>query len=402
MSHAMKHSAFLSRPLDARSPVPQGFATFVASAGIRNHTRDIAVVHAETPCAVAGVYTRSHFAGAAVRASRAQLAKGSARALLVISKNANVATGAQGEADLERLLETLSHELAIAPDEIQTAATGVIGQRLPVERIAACLAQTRERLARPADFLSFAEAIMTTDTTRKAVAMRVGKSVLVGVAKGVGMIEPDMATLLVYFFTDARIAQPALQSMLTQVADRTFNCITIDSDTSTSDSCVALSSGLAGPVETNAFADALLDVASHLAMLVLRDGEGVTKVFTTIVEHAESDAVARAVAKSIANSPLVKTAIHGADPNWGRVAMAIGKCDRKYPIDPQRTRISICGTCVYPAVVDEAALAALRGTMAAAEHIDIRVDLAAGHGRAEAWGCDLSPAYVELNSHYTT
>jgi glutamate N-acetyltransferase / amino-acid N-acetyltransferase len=397
----MKHSAFLSRPLDDGSPVPQGFATFVESAGIRNHARDIAVVHGEVPCAVAGVYTRSHFASPAVRASRTQLAKGSARALLVISKNANVATGSQGEADLDLLLKTVSDQLALSPDDIQTAATGVIGKRLPVERITACLAQTRERLSRPADFLSFAEAIMTTDTTRKAVSIRVGKSVLVGVAKGVGMIEPDMATLLVYFFTDARIPQPALQSMLAQVADRTFNCITIDSDTSTSDSCVAFASGLAGPVETNAFADALLDVASHLAMLVLRDGEGVTKVFTTIVEHAESDAVARAVAKSVANSPLVKTAIHGADPNWGRVAMAIGKCDRRYRIDPQRTRIAICGVCVYPSA-EESALAALRDTMAAAEYVEIHVDLSAGQGRAQAWGCDLSPAYVELNSHYTT
>lgn len=397
----MKDRDFVSLPLTDISPAPRGFRTFVASAGIKNTLRDVAVMFSDVPCAVAGVYTRSHFASPAVRASRRQLTHGSARALLVVSKNANVATGSQGIADLDTLIRRLSTQLAIGPEEVQSAATGVIGKRLPVDQIALVLPFDRDQLTAPANFRAFAETIMTTDTSAKAVCIPVGKSVLVGVAKGVGMIEPDMATLLVYFFTDALIAQPVLQSTLAAVVDETFNCITVDSDTSTSDSCAIFANGLAGPVDADDFAHALLDAAAHLATMVMSDGEGVTKVFKVIVEHAESDAVARTVAKSIANSPLVKTAMHGNDPNWGRVAMAIGKCDRSYHIDPERTRISICGIRVYPSSNEESVLA-VRDSMRASRHLEIHVDLSVGSGRAEVLGCDLSPAYVELNSHYTT
>ncbi|BBU26766.1 arginine biosynthesis bifunctional protein ArgJ [Burkholderia sp. THE68] len=397
----MKDRDFISLPLSDASPMPRGFRTFVASAGIKDASRDVAVMFSDVPCAVAGVYTRSHFASPAVRASRRQLIHGSARALLVVSKNANVATGPQGVADLDSLIRRLSGQLAIAPDEVQSAATGVIGRRLPVDKIAQALPSDRDRLTAPADFRAFAETIMTTDTTPKAVCIPVGNSVLVGVAKGVGMIEPDMATLLVYFFTDAQIAQPILQSSLASVIDETFNCITVDSDTSTSDSCAIFANGLAGPVDADAFKHALVDAASHLATMVMGDGEGVTRIFKVIVERAESATVAKAIAKSIANSPLVKTAIHGNDPNWGRVAMAIGKCDRNYRIDPERTRISICGIRVYPSS-GEADVLAVRESMRSSRHLDIHVDLAIGDGRAEVLGCDLSPSYVELNSHYTT
>ncbi|WP_250512295.1 bifunctional glutamate N-acetyltransferase/amino-acid acetyltransferase ArgJ [Caballeronia sp. INDeC2] len=397
----MKDRDFVSLPLSGASRMPRGFRTFVASAGIKDASRDVAVMFCDVPCTVAGVYTRNHFASPAVRASRKQLIHGSARALLVVSKNANVATGPQGAADLDALIGRLSEQLGVAPDEVQCAATGVIGRRLPVDRIAQVLPSDRDQMTEPADFRAFAETIMTTDTTAKTVCILVGNSVLIGVAKGVGMIEPDMATLLVYFFTDAEIAQPALQSTLVSVMDKTFNCITVDSDTSTSDSCAIFANGLAGPVDPDAFADALLDAASHLAMMVMGDGEGVTKIFKVIVEHGESDTVAKAVAKSIANSPLVKTAIHGNDPNWGRVAMAIGKCDRTYLIDSERTRISICGISVYPSSGEES-VQAVRAAMQASRHLDIHVDLAVGSSRAEVLGCDLSPAYVELNSHYTT
>ena len=397
----MKEEGFRSVPVDATSPVPQGFLTFVGCAGIKNASPDIAVMYSDVSCTVAGVYTRSHFASPAVRASRDQLANGTARALLVISKNANVATGHDGAADLDTLIGQLSDQLGISPHEIQSAATGVIGKRLPVERIARVLSTTREQLSDPADFRGLSVAMMTTDTTSKAVYLRVGDSVLVGVAKGVGMIEPNMATLLVYFFTDAKISQPELQSVLASVVDRTFNCITIDSDTSTSDSCAIFASGLAGPVDTLEFADALHDAASHLAMMVMGDGEGVSKVFKVIVRNAQSDQVAKIIAKSIANSPLVKTAIHGNDPNWGRVVMAIGKCDTSYIINPEVIRVSICGRSVYPAV-SEAAVEAVRDSMVNSHQIEINVNMAVGNGYAEVWGCDLSAAYGEGNSHYTT
>jgi glutamate N-acetyltransferase / amino-acid N-acetyltransferase len=397
----MKSENFVSRPLNGESPIPQGFGTYVASAGIKGSARDVAVVYSDIPCTVAGVYTRNHFASPAVKASRKQLAQGTARALLVVSKNANVATGQRGVDDLSALVLKLCEQFDISPADVQTAATGVIGRRLPVGRISEALSASRDRLKTPADFLAFAETIMTTDTTAKAVCIPVGRSVLVGIAKGVGMIEPDMATLLAYFFTDAQISQPLLQSTLELVVDRTFNCITVDSDTSTSDSCAIFANGLAGPVNTAAFGEALFDAASHLSMLVMGDGEGVTKVFTVIVDGAESDVIAKSVAKSVANSPLVKTAIHGNDPNWGRIAMAIGKCDSTYRIDPERTCISMCGIAVYPAPSEDN-LIAVRNAMQSARHLEIRIDLKIGNGRAHVVGCDLSPAYVELNSHYTT
>lgn len=210
----MKDNDFNSAQLNQESPIPQGFSTFVTNAGTKDALLNVAVVRCDIPCTVAGVYTQNHFSGPAVLASRQQMKKGYARALVVISKNANVATGYKGTNDLNLILQALSAELDVRPDEIQTAATGVIGKRLPVEHVINALGGIVERFTTPGDFGAISRAIMTTDTRPKAVSVRIGTCTLVGIAKGVGMIEPNMATLLVYFFTDAAIEQSVLQTLL--------------------------------------------------------------------------------------------------------------------------------------------------------------------------------------------
>jgi glutamate N-acetyltransferase / amino-acid N-acetyltransferase len=392
---------FNSTPINQESPSPQGFLTFVTNAGTKDASLNVAVVKCDIACTVAGVYTQNHFSGPAVLASRQQLEKGYARALVVISKNANVATGYKGKNDLDLILQALSRELDIRSDEIQTAATGVIGKPLPVENIINELGGIVEQFTTPGDFCAISRAIMTTDTRPKAVSMRIGACTLVGIAKGVGMIEPNMATLLVYFFTDAAIEQSVLQTLLESVVNKTFNCISIDTDTSTSDSCAIFASGLAGSVNSEDFGKALYDVASHLALMILSDGEGVTKVIKVLVTRAQSDQVAKVIAKSIINSPLVKTAIYGGDPNWGRITMAIGKCDVQYIIDPARIRIVIGDFEVYPEY-DVSINNSLKSYMETNEQITINIDMGIGHGQAQVWGCDLSHGYVDINSSYTT
>ncbi|WP_448208538.1 bifunctional glutamate N-acetyltransferase/amino-acid acetyltransferase ArgJ [Azospirillum sp. sgz302134] len=382
-------------------PFPRGFASFVTSAGIKNDEKDVAVLYSEVPCAVAGVYTRSRFAGPAVLLSREQLRKGTARAVVVTSKNANVATGPQGHEDARDLVGHVAAELGIQADEVQIAATGVIGRRLPVGRIKDAVSGLKGRLTDPADWTGIATAIMTTDTHAKVASARLGDCTITGVAKGVGMIEPNMATLLVYIGTDASIPRRTLQALFKRVMDRTFNCISIDTDTSTSDSAVILANGLAGAVDADAFEAALHDVVFRLMKMILRDGEGVTKVIEALVRQSSSDRQAKTIAKSIVNSPLVKTAIHGNDPNWGRIAMAIGKCTQYRDIGPSSTRIAIGGIPVFPETGTDM-LPALRRYLAENDEVKITVDLNTGTCQATAWGCDLSCEYVRFNSSYST
>ena len=231
--------------------------------------------------------------------------------------------------------------------------------------------------------------------------MGAGPARIVGVAKGVGMIEPDMATLITLFFTDAAIARAELDTVFRRVIDRTFNCVSIDTDTSTSDTAVILASGAAGPVDLDEFEAALFEVARTLTRMVARDGEGATKLLEVCVDSAHDGAQAKRVAKAIVNSPLVKTAVHGADPNWGRVAMAVGKCSEDTDIDESRVVIRFGDQVVYPGEVDDDGLAHLAGYMRGDE-VRIHVSLGTGAASATVWGCDLSDGYVRINADYTT
>ena len=382
--------------------LPGGFRAHVANIGIKDDTPDFVVIAAERPVPAAGVFTRSRFVGPSVTVSREHLESGRAQAMVVVSKNANVANGAAGERDTRELVAGVADRLGCPPDDVLVASTGVIGRPYPIDRVRAGIAAIPTRLPDSgAD--AAAQAIMTTDTVAKIAESAVEGSAarVVGLAKGVGMIEPDMATMIAVILTDAEVADDDLDGTFRRVVDRTFNCVSVDTDTSTSDTAVVLASGAAGTVDPGAFEIALHEVCLHLTKLIASDGEGAETLIEVTVSGARDDEQAKRVAKSIVNSPLVKTAVHGADPNWGRVAMAIGKCGDDTDIDQECVRISFGDTEVYPTRVDDAGLAALSAYLRGDEVV-IAVDLAIAAGTATVWGCDLTDGYVRINADYTT
>jgi glutamate N-acetyltransferase / amino-acid N-acetyltransferase len=379
---------------------PRGYRIHVGTAGIKDDTRDLLIVET-TPAAVAGVFTRSRFAGPSIGLSRATVAGGRSRGLVVVSKNANVANGPVGVADAEELQALAAGVIGADAGSVVVASTGVIGRRYPMERVRAYFSPLRWPAVADGGFDDAAEAIMTTDTHPKIATATVGGSTVVGIAKGVGMIEPDMATLLTFFFTDAVIDPAALDAMLRRVVATTFNALSIDTDTSTSDSAVIWANGLAGPVDLDAFEAAFGGVALALVKMIAADGEGASKLIEVRVTGARDTASAKLVAKAIVNSPLVKTAVHGADPNWGRLAMAVGKCSDETDIDPDGVVLSIGGIELYPSPADEATLARAAEHMAGDEVV-LGAELGVGDGAFTAWGCDLTEGYIRINADYTT
>jgi glutamate N-acetyltransferase/amino-acid N-acetyltransferase len=242
---------------------------------------------------------------------------------------------------------------------------------------------------------------MTTDTVMKTASAQAGSARVVGVAKGVGMIEPDMATLITLMFTDAQVDPEQLDAIFRRVIDRTFNCVSIDTDTSTSDTAIVFANGAAGVVDLDAFESALHDVALSLTKQVARDGEGAETLVEVHVDGAAHAAQAKRVAKAIVNSPLVKTAVHGADPNWGRIAMAIGKATTDDEVDQRAVVIRFGPLEVYPSPLDDVGLASL-ATYMRGDEVRIHVSLAAGDASSTVWGCDLTDGYVRINADYTT
>lgn len=382
--------------------LPLGFSARVANIGIKDSTDDFTVVVADTVCTAAGVFTKSRFAGPSVVISREHLTDHSARGVIVISKNANVATGEEGMLNAREVIAGVAASLSCDQQDLLIASTGVIGRQYP-------MANVRDGLTRldtmPSTGLAddVARAIMTTDTVAKIASATVSGSSarVVGVAKGVGMIEPNMATLITLMFTDADVSAVDLDRIFRSDIDRTFNCVSVDTDTSTSDTAIILASGVAGAVDLKAFEVALHEVALSLTKQVARDGEGAEKLIEVHIDTARDHEQAKTVAKSIVNSPLVKTAVHGADPNWGRVAMAIGKCSQYLDIEQQNVVIRFGTQEVYPTRVDDAGLAALSSYMRGTE-VRIHVSLATGSHSATVWGCDLTDGYVRINADYTT
>ena len=380
-------------------PAPRGFLTHAANVGIKDETPDLSVLASHRPCVAEGVFTKSLFAGPSVRLSRRHLSSGRAQAIVTVSKNANVATGAEGEANAEELAALTARLVGCRSEEVLVGSTGVIGRQYPMDRVRSHFA-ARPALV-PADLLSVATAMMTTDTVPKVAAARVGDAVVSGVAKGSGMIEPDMATLLAYVATDADVPPEVLRPMFRRVVDATFNCLSIDSDTSTSDSAILLANGVAGAVPVRELEEALYAVAHSLTRQLARDGEGATKLLQVTVTLARDRDQAKRVAKAVVNSPLVKTAVHGADPNWGRVLMAIGKCWADGDIAPESVRVSFGDFEVYPAQRDDAGVAEVAALLDADE-VEINIELCTGHAGCTVWGCDLSEGYVRINADYTT
>jgi glutamate N-acetyltransferase / amino-acid N-acetyltransferase len=385
------------------------FATAEAGIKYKNRT-DVLLVSMDEGTVVAGVLTRSKCPSAAVDWCRQNLPGGKARALLVNSGNANAFTGKKGRASVELSAEIVAGALGVASSEIFLASTGVIGEPLAAEKFAGVATEMKSRLA-PGPWMDAAKAIMTTDTFAKVATATIefdGVPVVIsGIAKGSGMIAPDMATMLSFVFTDAPIAAGVLQELLQPAIDMSFNAVTVDSDTSTSDTCLVFATGKAGiaPITSAAdpraevFAEALGDVLHELAIHVVRDGEGATKMVTVSVEGAENDKSAFRIAQSIANSPLVKTAIAGEDANWGRIVMAVGKAGE--PADRDKLEISFGDIRVAtegerdPAY-DEAATSAYMKN----EEIEVRVGLGLGGGSATVYTCDLTHGYITINGDY--
>jgi len=405
-------------PLAPRSypdmPEIKGVAFATASAGIKYKGRtDVLLATVADGTSVAGVFTKSKCSSAPVDWCKARVGGGKARALLVNSGNANAFTGKKGTAAVELSAEIVSGALGCADGEIFLASTGVIGESLPAERFSGVVEDLKANQG-SASWLDAAKAIMTTDTYPKVATAAVeldGASVTInGIAKGAGMIAPDMATMLSFIFTDAPISPAVLQALLSSEVGGSFNAVTVDSDTSTSDTVLLFATGAAAEagVEPVASLDdprvdvlraALGDVMVDLAHQIVRDGEGARKFVEVRVEGAESDSSAKTIALSIANSPLVKTAIAGEDANWGRVVMAVGKAGE--PADRDRLAIWFGDVRVAvegerdPAYSEEAASAVMKQ-----EDIVIRVDLGLGAGQASVWTCDLTKEYVAINGDY--
>jgi glutamate N-acetyltransferase/amino-acid N-acetyltransferase len=394
----------LHPPFHDRPRFPRGFRCAATLCGLKREGKDLALFASDTECAAAAVFTRNHVAGAPVLLGRELIQRGRLQAVVVNSRIANVGTGPEGVEDARRMGAAAAHELSIDPGLVLVSSTGVIGVRLPVDKVEAGLRGLAARLHD--DPLEGAEGIMTTDTHPKAVSLSVpgpedetSAPVITMVGKGSGMIAPNMATMLVYAFTDAALDASALDAMLRRTVDRTFNMLSVDSDTSTSDTCAILANGRSGTVDAAAFEGALQRACIRMTEMLARDGEGATRLLRVTVGGAWNEMQARVVARSLIDSPLIKTMVFGGDPNVGRILMAVGKCvDCR--IVPEHIFASIGGVPVVErgmraAFEDDSVRSLLR-----ADPVDIEVALGVGRGDARAWGCDLTPGYIEENAAY--
>lgn len=389
-------------------PVVKGVQFATAAAGVKYEGRtDVLLAVADAGSTVAGVFTKSATRSAPVLDCQEKIAVSSeaGAAILVNSGNANAFTGKFGFASVGAITNAVSAITNTPTERVFTSSTGVIGEPLPHDRVIAVVDELHSNLSEHG-LKDAAHAIMTTDTYAKGASAVVetpaGRVNIAGIAKGSGMIAPDMATMLVYIFTDAKIDQTVLQQMISSITDQTFNCITVDSDTSTSDTLLAVATGASGIVITEKdqeFYAGLNSVMLELAHLVVRDGEGATKFVEINVVGADNDEDAKTHAMAIANSPLIKTAIAGEDPNWGRVVMAIGKSGAA----ADRDRLSISFGNILVAKdgwVADGYREDDGATYMQNDHIVINVDVGLGEGKSTAWTCDLTHGYIEINADY--
>ena len=394
--------------------VPRGFSAGAAACDIRGDgdasRLDVAVIRSGPLASVAGVFTRNLVKAAPVVISQLTLRRGGPIGAVVVNAgNANACTGAQGFRDALRMCAAAGDALDLDPAQVLVCSTGVIGRLMPMDRVLAGIREASTLNDETGDRV--ARAIMTTDTVPKCassmfehdgVAYSVG-----GIAKGAGMIHPDMATLLGFLTTDAALSAAGLQSLLRRVVDDTFNCLTVDGDTSPNDAVLLLANGAAGGMALDADAAALsrlegavLDVCRSLTEQLVADAEGAKRWFYVDVRGGADDAQARQAARTVAASPLVKAAVHGADPNWGRIVSALGRSGATFALD--RCRIDIGGITVFDrGSPSECDLELVRRALQQ-RRVDIGVQLGAGEGSAHSWGCDLTAEYVRINAEYTT
>jgi glutamate N-acetyltransferase/amino-acid N-acetyltransferase len=400
---------------------PKGFRAGTAACGIKAFTAgasaipsgqkdDLAILHSELPCDTGGVFTTNKVKSASVVIDQLHLQQNRVQALVVNSGNANACTGAQGFRDALQMAKQTADRLELDPPQVLVSSTGVIGRYLPMTALKNGIRLAAESLSARGGEMA-AKAIMTTDTVSKTVELDLqlgGVPVRVGgMCKGSGMIHPNMATMLAYVVTDAAVERGWAAAIVKQVADRSFNQVTVDGDSSTNDTFLVLANGAAGnpPValgtpESDALEAAVLEVARRLARKIAEDGEGATKLITVRIEGAPDDGQARLAARSVASSSLVKTAIHGGDPNWGRIVCALGYSGSELAIDT--LTVKVAGVTVFDKGAGvEADLDRVRAAFQQPE-IEVFASLGMGEGSAEAWGCDLSEEYVRINADYTT
>ena len=388
----------MNQPLFDEPPrLPRGFRCASILCGIKPSGKDLSLFTSDVPGTAAGVFTRNLVPGAPIVVGRELLRAGRLQAIVVNSRVSNVGTGEEGIRRARRMGAAAAHALGVPPELVLMSSTGVIGITLPIERIEQAMPELAGALQ--ADPMVGAEGIMTTDTHPKAVSLPLGGGVLTVIAKGSGMIEPNMATMLCYVMTDAAVERSILDAVLRRVVDDTLNMVSVDTDTSTSDTCVAIANGRSGPVSEAALESALRAALTRMAEMLARDGEGATRLIRVSVRGAAGRDEARRIAKSLVNSPLVKTMVYGGDPNVGRILMAVGKCF-DCQVDPARLVAILGGVTVFRdggrTDFDEAQVRSLLGQ----DPVDILVDLGLGSGEARAWGCDLTPGYIAENAAY--
>jgi glutamate N-acetyltransferase / amino-acid N-acetyltransferase len=392
----------MPEPFQPHDPprLPSGFLAAGRHAGLKPEgEEDLAVFLSSEPAAAAALFTRNHFPGAPIVLGRERIRSGRFQAVVVNSRVANVAMGAQGLADAREMARIAAEELGVPEELVLVGSTGVIGRRLPMQRIRRGLAGIREDLS--TDPWPAARAIMTTDTHPKVRSVQVGDAVLTAVGKGAGMVAPNLATMLVYLFTDAALAPIELDAALRRAAEDSFQLLSVDTDTSTSDMVAILANGRAGPVEPEPFSEALRALCTSLAETLARDGEGATKLIRVRVEGAADRFEARRIARAVADSPLVKTMAYGADPNVGRILMAVGKCV-ECRVVPDRVSAWAQGVEVIRG--GEAVrfdLDEVRSRLAG-DPVELRVALGVGPGEATALGCDLTEGYIRENAAYAS
>ena len=398
---------------------PVGFTFAGVACGLKKTgALDLALVASDRPCTAAATFTSNRFPAAPVLYDRALVAENPAglRGVAINAGVANACTGDAGLADAAAMAAMAEAALGLAPRTCAVMSTGVIGPRLPMDRIQAGIRQAAQELS-PEGWDAASHAIMTTDTQAKAVFRQAGAARLFGMAKGAGMIHPDMATMLSVIVTDAAVAPDALAGMLRTAVDASFNCISVDGDMSTNDTVLVLANGAAGPADPGLFAAALTELCTELAQKIVRGGEGATRFITVRVQGAASDADAKRAAHAIANSPLVKTAFYGGDANWGRILAAVGYSGAM--VEPERADLWIAtgaGSGDHGGSGDHTGspLQLVRagtplgyseqaaGAIFAGPEITVTVDLGLGGGQATVWTCDLSHEYVSINGHYRT
>ena len=376
---------------------PLGYRCASRNCGLKPVDKDLALFVSDRDATAAAIFTRNQFPGAPVILGRETIRGGLLKAIVVNSKVSNVATGEAGVANARRMAAAAAAECGTTADRILVSSTGVIGVPLPIEKVESGLRGMTGDLTD--DPLVGARGIMTTDSHPKAISTSVGGATITWIAKGSGMIEPNMATMLSYIFTDAVFDADTLSAMLRRAAHVSVNMLSVDTDTSTSDTCALLANGLAGPVPSDAFERALTAGSIRMTEILARDGEGAEHLLRCSVRDALNESEARMVAKSLVNSPLIKTMVHGADPNVGRILMAVGKCFDA-TIRSSATDAWVNGHAVVKGGArvdfDEGAVR----TALTTEVVDIEVSLGAGSSRATAYGCDLTKGYVEENAAY--